>query len=255
MSDQSELDRKYFIDDDKYNCPFCNRRSIVYSHHDSFNFDWSEEKSCFGYIIKCKGCNNLSLHLSYYEFRDSNAGQRFAAFEVTDEKGVVTLRKTNLEKLDTYFFYDHPTSFFTLDSRIPSKIRELVSEADGCRKMNFMTGASGALRKSIYKFLKDQKADMQKDDLGNKMSYEDQIKWVKNNHLDIHSEYFDALHNIQDMASEELHEDKDWPSWNQSEFDFIIATIKALLHEVYVEPEERKSMLSRVLSLKPLKKS
>lgn len=113
--------------------------------------------------------------------------------------------------------------------------------------MNFLVGASGALRKGIYKFLKLQEAEGE--------NYKDKVKWLKTKHPRVAEEYFDALGNITDMTSEELHEDKDWKPWTREEFDFLVATIKAVLHEVYVVPEERKGMLARVLKLGPEKKT
>ena len=46
--DQSHLDQKYFIDSKIYNCPFCNRRHVRYFIVESFLFDWSLEKKCYG---------------------------------------------------------------------------------------------------------------------------------------------------------------------------------------------------------------
>ncbi len=250
MSDQSELDNKYFIDGDTYNCPFCNRHSVVYSIYDSFTFDWSQDKKTFGYIIQCHGCSYKSLHLSYFPMDQ----RKFViSFEIKDNDGKLMRIQPDEEKLDNYFFYHHPTSFFTLDHRIPNVIRVLVSEAEGCRKMNFLVGASGALRKAIYKFLSKQKASEEKDKKGAALSYEDQIKWVKGKYPKVPEELFDALSNIQGMTSEELHEDKDWEQWTQGEFDFLITAVKALLHEIYVVPEDRKKLLERVLALRPNK--
>lgn len=247
MTDQSELDRKYFIDGDTYNCPFCNRHSVVYSIHDTFSFDWSESKKAHGYIVLCHGCKGKSLHLSYFPLDN----QRFTyTFETTDTEGKLLRHKPDEKDLDKYFFYSHPTSFFTLDERIPRIIRNLIAEADGCRKMNHIVGASGALRKAIYKFLKEQKANNQKDKKGKPLPYKKQIKWVKGNYPQIPKELFSALSNIQDMTSEELHEDKDWEPWSRDGFDFIVATVKALMDEIYVTPENRKKTLEQILLLK-----
>jgi hypothetical protein len=40
-----------------------------------------------------------------------------------------------------------------LDNRINVTIRELITEAEGCLKMNFLTGASACIRKAIYELL------------------------------------------------------------------------------------------------------
>lgn len=39
MPDQSHLDLKYFIDDEIYNCAFCNRRHVSYTVESVFSFD------------------------------------------------------------------------------------------------------------------------------------------------------------------------------------------------------------------------
>src|SRR3989339_1995279 len=45
-----------------------------------------------------------------------------------------------------------PTSFFTIDNRIPKKLRELINEAEKCVKNNCLTGSSACIRKTIYEF-------------------------------------------------------------------------------------------------------
>ena len=245
MSDLSDWENKFFIDGTRYNCPFCNVRSINYSVTDRGSFDWNDEEKRYFYIVKCSGCGKKSYHLSEHEWDDT----RLQPFQYApDDLGDLPYEQA---ELDDYFFYHHPTSFFTIDDRIPKVIRELVTEAEGCRTMNWMVGGSGALRKAIYKFLKDQKANQQKDKSGHTLSYEDQIKLVQKQNPKVSEVLFHALSKIQDMTSEELHENKEWDPWKQNEFDFIITTVKALLHEVYVLPKEESKMLQKILSLKP----
>ena len=139
--DKSTLDSKYFINSSVYNCPFCNRRNVVYDIALSWMFDWSANKKCYGFIVRCSSCYNHSMHLSFYSI-----------IETTDS--VYNMRKYrfsgNLESkdIDSYIFYSAPTSFFTIDNRIPNIIRELITEAEGCQKMNHLTGASGLYEKS-----------------------------------------------------------------------------------------------------------
>ena len=109
--------------------------------------------------------------------------------------------------------------------------------------MNFLVGASGSLRKAIYELLKNQGAD------GNQ--YEEKIKWLKDKFPNVYPEYFDALANIQDMTSENLHEKEgSWEPWQRNDFYYLLETVKAVLEEIYVKPEERKLMLGRITSLK-----
>src|SRR5678810_583593 len=111
--DLSHLDSKYFLDGRRYNCPFCNRRSVAFSVTDQKRFHWSPDRTVFVYLVTCDeaACKKISMHLSDFYF------------EYTSAYGF-TRRPTNLadtveynaENLDAYFFYHHPTSFFTIDN-------------------------------------------------------------------------------------------------------------------------------------------
>ena len=103
--DQSHLDRKYFIDREKYNCPYCNRRSITYSVESYFSFDWSQDRTVHGYLVVCGGtsCKKTSLHLSNYyidpsydKFWKLPSSDKLPG-ECFDEKGEVII--------DSLFFY------------------------------------------------------------------------------------------------------------------------------------------------------
>lgn len=246
MADQSNLDKKYFIDHKKYNCPFCNSRSVVFTVEGREEIDWSDDKKAWIYRVTCGGCGKTSLHLSHYKFSDLHYqyGGYAPHFQnkPEDQEGN-DVENYDSSNLDEFIFYHQPTSFFTINSLIPEKIRELISESDGCRKMNFLVGASGSLRKAIYELLKHQKAEGKE--------YQDKIKWLKTRYPHIFSEYFDALANIQDMTSDNLHEkDGSWEPWSRHDFDYFLETTKAVLEEIYVKPEERKTMLSKITQLK-----
>ena len=141
MNDLSELNKKYFIDQKRYNCPFCNMSAVVYEVVGNFAFDWKDSEQAFGYIVECGGCGKKSLHLSHFNWDcfKSYARKRVSnPFEYPPDNIKQEYRDSHNPSLfiDKYFFYHHPTSFFTLDERIPYVIRELIAEADGCRKMN-----------------------------------------------------------------------------------------------------------------------
>ena len=106
--DQSHLDRKYFIDRDKYNCPFCNRKSITYVVSGELHFDWSNERTVFGYLVVCGGdsCRQTSFHLSDEDIELIN-GKFWRVVRDGEEKNHVS----NLN-LDDLFFYHQPTTFF-----------------------------------------------------------------------------------------------------------------------------------------------
>lgn len=243
--DQSHLDKKYFIDTSKYNCPYCNRRSVTYSVVDKFDFNWSQNRTVYGYIVSCGSgsCRKESLHLSNYDIEINS--QSFHKTLNTKE----TIYVENDPDTDSFFFYHRPTTFFTLDSRINEKIRSLVSEAEGCAEMEYLVGASGCLRKAIYEFLEYEK--VAKQDKDNKpLDYGARIKVLKIKYPAVSQEYFDALANIQNMASQQLHEGE-WEPWAQEQFDFIVEVTKEILNEIYVKPEEKSSILQKILALKP----
>lgn len=245
--DQSHLDRKYFIDKYKYNCPFCNRKSITYTVVGRFDFCWSNDKVVFGYRVICGGssCRKVSLHLSYHDIEISD--HQF--WKIIDGEKAVYI--SELEELDALFFYHQPTTFFTIDSRVNEKIRKLVSEAEGCAKMNYLVGASGCLRKAIYELL-ELEGIPKENEKGAELDYGDRVKVLKSKYPLVPPEYFDALANIQGMTSEQLHEG-DWKPWTQDEFRFLVETTKEVITEVYVRPQEKASVLQKILSLKPQK--
>ena len=246
--DQSHLDRKYFIDKDKYNCPFCNRNSITYAVVEFFKFDWSNDREVFGYRVQCGGdsCGMTSLHLSNHRIYLSNS-DKFWYVKGDEGKNhdVSTL------EIDDLFFFHQPTTFFTLDSRINEKVRTLVAEAEGCAKMNYLVGASGCLRKAIYELLELEQVPT-KNATGGIMDYGDRVKVLKVKYTTVPPEYFDALASIQGMTSEQLHEG-DWKPWTQADFRFIVEATKEVLTEIYVRPQEKAGVLQKILALKPQK--
>ena len=96
--------------------------------------------------------------------------------------------------------------------------------------MNYLVGASGCLRKAIYELLEMEKVP-KNDSAGKTLDYGERIKVLKSKYTTVPPEYFDALANIQGMASEQLHEG-DWKSWTQDEFRFLLETAKEVLTEV-----------------------
>lgn len=224
MEDQSYLDKKYFIDETVYNCPFCNRRNIRYSLEISYPFNWNENKICYVYFVKCSHCQNVSMHLSYESIKVAGL-YKF---------------KSDID-IDSKIFYSVPTSFFVMDDRIHHIIRELITEAEGCLKMNFLTGASACMRKAIYELTIIEKAEGE--------DYESKIKSLKSKYPAIDSELFDILSQIKDMTSDKIHE-QSWDKWNSQYLQLIIETLKTILHEIYVLPEMKKDRLKSVRQLR-----
>lgn len=227
--DFSDKDAKYFIDPHVYNCPYCKRRNVKYSLYQEYKFNWSAHKICYVWFVKCADCERLSMHLSFEDIeKKSYQGVRQGEFN----SGI---------DIDSKIFYSVPTSTFAIDSRIPAIIRELITEAEGCLKMNFLTGASACMRKAIYELTVVEKCEGK--------GYEAQIKFLKTKYSQIDPDLIDVLAQIQDMTSDKIHE-QSWPEWDSPNLKLIIETLKAVLFEIYVEPEIRKGRVSSIQKLK-----
>lgn len=226
MEDHSHLDSKYFLGIDIYNCPFCNRRHVKYNNLGRSGFNWSNQKTCFIWRVKCASCEKISMHLTYQDLQEEQwSNPRF---------------KDDID-LDRAFFYSVPTSFFVVDSRIPRVIRELITEAEGCAKMNYLTGASACTRKAIYELLALQDAQGP--------NYDDKIKDLREKHPGVDTELFEIIGHIKDMTSDHVHE-QSWVAWDSKHLQLFLEAFKAVLHEIYVVPDEKKARAGAVRELR-----
>lgn len=232
MTSLAHLDDRYFIDEHVYNCPFCNRNNVKYELKDVGRFDWTREKPCFIFIVECTSCAKRSQHLSYERIYKYTAGNyRFIS---EDYPGGATC-------LDECIFFSAPTSFFTLDQRIPRILRDLIIEAEGCLKGNFLTGASACARKIVYELAHLHEA------VGD--HYEDRIKSLKAKLPEVDESYFDTLVTIQGITSAKVHEEAG-DKWESRHVRVILATLRQILHEVYVLPAERADRRAAILAMK-----
>ena len=172
-----------------------------------------------------------SMHLSYDSIGRNYWAKDRNLWRFTEE----------LEDIDSRIFYSVPTSFSTIDPRIPRIIRELITEAEGSLKMNYLTGASACVRKAIYELLVHEKL-IDGD-------YEDRIKSLKGKYPSIDPELFDVLGHIQQMTSDKVHE-QSWDKWDSPNLKLITETLKIVLHEIYVLPDEKKQQTNRIQQLR-----
>lgn len=234
--DLSHLDKKYFIDAHKYNCPFCKRNHVSYSLQQTTDFNWSDKKKCYVYIVVCNSCQKESLHFCYEDIR------------ATDFNGRSTSYFRDKLDIDSKMFFSQPSSFFALDERIPREIRELIFESEKARQANLLVGASACLRKTIYELLVYEKVVIKNEKTG-RADYQASIKNLKSKFQSVAPELFDALGDIQELASDNVHEGS-WEAWDSPKLRFIIELTKATLHEMYVVPEERKERLGLLGQMK-----
>jgi len=230
MEDQAYLDKKYFIDEEVFNCPFCNRNNVAYRIHTSecLVFDWKRDKKCYIYIARCTSCEKVSMHLSFQQILDEN--YQFHGWRKF---------KADID-IDAHIFYSVPTSFFVIDSRIPNILRELITEAEGCLKMNFLTGASACIRKVIYELLIIEAIDGD--------SYQERIKALKRKYQQSDEQLFDILAHIQDMTSDKIHE-QSWDKWDSSNIRLIAETLRTVLYDIYVLSAQKKDRSSSIQKL------
>lgn len=238
MPDQSHLDNRYFVDALVYNCPFCNRRHVSYTVRARVLFHWTDKKKCAAYFVQCDSCSKRSMHLTFQELGLADLGP------FNGENRFRFSLKTGVdvgEILDQAFFYSVPTSFFVLDERVPSILRSLLTEAEGCLKSNYLTGASACARKIVYELGVLSKATGD--------HYEDRIKSLKKVHPEVEPEFFDTLLTIQQVTSSKVHEGS-YDGWEAKHLRIILAALAEVLHEIYVVPALRGDRRKAVLALK-----
>ena len=223
MPDQSHLDQRYFIDDKVYNCPFCNRRHVSYSVLKIVRFHWTDGKECRAFFVMCDSCHKTSMHLTFTDILKT----------LSNFDGSVII--------DNELFYSVPTSFFVTDERVPHVLRVLLTEAEGCLKSNFLTGASACARKIIYELAQIENST------GN--SYSEQIKSLKSVHPEVDSAYFDTLLTIQQVTSSKVHENSH-DGWEAKHLRVILAALSEILYELYVIPAVKGDRRKSVLALK-----
>ena len=233
MPDQSHLDSRYFIDDHVYNCPYCRRRHVLYYVSGQDAFDWSENRRCYVYYVECQSCLKISMHLSNQPMSIKHIG--------TLSRGERWRWQIGDVDLDRAFFYSVPSSFFVVDQRIPLLLRELLTEAEGCWKSNFLTGASACARKVVYELATREGA------VGT--TYDERLRSLKDLYPGVDPTYFDTLLTIQEVTSSKVHEEA-YDGWEARHLSVILAALHEVLYEVYVAPKEKEARRNEILRLK-----
>jgi hypothetical protein len=108
--------------------------------------------------------------------------------------------------------------------------------------MNYLTGASACTRKAIYELIVLQKAQGS--------NYEERIKQLKGTYSHVDPTLFDILCHIKDMTSDKVHE-QSWDKWDAKHLKLFIETLKAILHEIYVVPDERAKRSKAIKQIVP----
>ncbi len=194
---------------------------------DAREFDWSVGKKCYLYLVLCESCNSRSMHLSFSQIVQRSAHTGVISFKV--------------KEIDEALFASVPTSLFAIDARIPRVLRELLTEAEGCLKSNFLTGASACARKVVYELAVKERAEGD--------NYDDRLKSLKAKRPDVDPSFFDTLLTIQEITSSKVHEESS-DAWESKHLRLILATLHQILFALYVEPAERERRRQEILAMK-----
>ncbi len=227
MADQSHLDRKYFIDGSIYNCPYCNRRHVTYSIDTVKHFDWTNSKPAHAIFVKCRSCGKTSMHLTFED--------------ITYYESRYYFNNDVIGSIDDKLFHSVPSSFHVVDERIPRQLRELLSEADGCLKSNFLTGASACARKVVYELAVKYQAEGD--------NYDQRIKALKAKLPSVDPTFFDTLLTIQQLTSDKVHE-QSYDGWESGHLRLVLAALHEVLQEIFVLPKVRDEKRKAILQLK-----
>jgi hypothetical protein len=95
-------------------------------------------------------------------------------------------------------------------------LRALITEAEGCSKMNYLTGASACTRKAIYEFLALQKAEG--------ANYDDKIASVRAKFPQVDVKLFEILGHIKDVTSDDVHE-QSWVAWDSGNLSLFLEAL------------------------------
>lgn len=259
---------KYFINDKVYNCPFCNRRHVSYSVTDYGSFNSSNSKTVYFYVVTCSDddCRKDSFHLSAHNIALKHSSYaRSSNFYFSPEHGTPTANQkaedgkliyvdildhvgNPISELDDLFYYNEPSSFFTIDERVPVSIRKPLSESYNSLKNNLITGASAGLRKAIYKLLQHEGIP-DTNNAGDFHSHDHRIELLKQQQSEVDSALLDELKAIHTLTSQELHEN-DWEDFDGPTIRFLIEVIKEVLQHLYIIPDEKEKRRLELRSLK-----
>lgn len=262
------IENKYFIDDETYNCPFCKIRGVKYITLGIIRFNETNSKELHSIFIECSQCHKISMHLSRAQYL--NDGLKILLIDSQNKEyktyaeGSFVTTKNKLSLLEYTSWNDYggwissefqseegvsiddaiilhiPSSFFTIDKMIPKHFRELINEAEKCISNNCLTGASACIRKTIYEFINKEKLEGK--------DYTTKIKSLKGKYSTLDDRYVDILSAIQGITSDQVHE-QSYEDFDIQHVKGYIEVLKEVFNQIYVIPNELTSTHSRISSM------
>lgn len=260
MTNNDNLNDKYFIDDNAFNCPFCGLRNTTYTILAVMKHNLNQNKEGKVIFAQCDRCKKISVHFAYDSLiTNSVHNKRHTASFLNSNCSLsneIKFLPSNKESanfdvdIDSQIYHSIPNSYFTLDDRIPKQMRALFEEAQECKRSNLKTGASACLRKLIYTLLSEQlnKKTGNKNKLSlNKLGYEhysDCIKALKEYHPELKT-FIEPLEDITGITSDQVHEDS-WAELSAEDLNICLESVRDLLDQIYVQPailQERRNKI------------
>ena len=80
-------------------------------------------------------------------------------------------------------------------------------------------------------------------------NYDERIKALKKIHPEVDPAFFDTLLTIQQMTSTKVHESS-YDGWESKHLRIMLASLREVLHEIYVVPALRADRRKEILALK-----
>lgn len=123
-------------------------------------------------------------------------------------------------------------AFLTPDARVPASLRDLLGEADGCLKHNFLTGATACAQRAMQGLLTIEKADG--------ADVPARIRALNEKYPAVPQMLSSVLLQFGDATS------RDGAKLSASGLNLLVVTLKAVLYEIYVLGPERAERLEYV---------
>ena len=120
-------------------------------------------------------------------------------------------------------------NFLNIDSRVPSALRDLLAEADGCLKMGFLLGGTVCAQRAIQSLLSLESVNGANDDA--------RLRALSDKYPSVPKVLFAVCARFRDASSTEQS------PLDKERLNLLMVTLKLMLYEVYVIAKERTESL------------
>jgi len=128
-----------------------------------------------------------------------------------------------------------PPAFLNVDPRVPSGVRELLVEADGCLKAGFLTGGTVCAQKAVQTLLTHEAAEG--------ASYEARLHALSQKYPSVPQSLFALCIRLGETPSREH------PALDSDKLKVLTVALKIMLYEIYVLGPDRVERLKYLQQL------